>query len=400
MPSVKLDQPTVERLVRETEPTKDTFYWDNALPGFGLRVRKGKGLYIVQYKMRTTGKSGRPSIGDARILSHKQAREQARKLLADIVRGVDPQREKAEAKARARHTFSAAVAEYLDFKAKTLRPASLKVARIYLQGKHLARLHGRPLADLEQFEVATVLKEIARTRSDHTAAAVRTSLSAFLTWSMREGLCGPRPVNVAALTNPPPSNTDRDRVLTDAELVAIWRACQDDDFGRIVKLVILTACRRQEIGSLRWPEVDVARRVIVLPAERTKNRHPHTVPLVEPALEIIRTMPRMLTSPYVFGARSQGFKAWTKAKAALDKRAGVADWRQHDLRRTAATRMADDGVNPWIIETVLGHSGGHKSGVAGIYNKSNYESEVRAALERWAARVEEIASKPRLLQRA
>jgi integrase len=155
----------------------------------------------------------------------------------------------------------------------------------------------------------------------------------------------------------------------------------DNDHGRIVRLLILTGCRRDEIGSLRWAEIDKESRMIVLPGERTKNSRTHHVPLSKIALDIIEAIPRGVSRDFVFGEGKGGFSGWSKAKAALDAQLGLKPWRLHDLRRTASTRMGDSGVQPHIIEAVINHVSGHKAGVAGVYNRSTYENEKRAALD-------------------
>jgi integrase len=400
----RLDVQTVARLRRGAPKAGgDAFYWDDALPGFGLRVRNGQASFIAQYRAR--GKTRRPTIGDAAILGADQARKKAKEMLAAVLLGQDPMQEKRDQRARAKHTFlGVASEEYLPFKQKVLRSASFKVAQLYLTGDYFRALHNMPLADIEPADVAAAIKAVARKRSDVTALAARRALSAFFTWSAREGLMGPRPSNPVTNTNTPPNNKPRERTLDDAELAAIWKACQQDDLGRIVKLLILTGCRRQEIGSMRWPEIDFEKRTLTLPAERVKNKRTHVLPLTDMALDMLRSIPRRLTTDSVFGlyrvGAKGGFSDWTRAMAALIERAGVEGWRLHDLRRTAATRMADIGVQPHVIEEILNHRTGHRSGVAGIYNRSAYEAETRAALEKWAARVVEIVERPRLRQRA
>ena len=101
------------------------------------------------------------------------------------------------------------------------------------------------------------------------------------------------------------------------------------------------------------------------------------------ALDIIKSVPQMATRDQLFGLRSHGFTSWGRNKPELDKRSGVADWVVHDIRRSVATRMADIGITPHIIEEILNHVSGHKGGVAGIYNRSSYDREVRAALAMW-----------------
>jgi integrase len=148
-------------------------------------------------------------------------------------------------------------------------------------------------------------------------------------------------------------------------------------------LLILTGQRREEIGGLRWIEVDLDRGLIVLPPERTKNRRQHEIPLSEPAKDILAKRSR--NRDLVFGIGLGGFSGWSDAKAALDEQLGIAEWRLHDIRRTVATGMADKlGVLPHIIEAVLNHVSGHKAGVGGIYNRARYAGEMREALRRWA----------------
>ena len=100
-------------------------------------------------------------------------------------------------------------------------------------------------------------------------------------------------------------------------------------------------------------------------------------------LAIIKDVPRMAGRDQLFGQRANGFTGWSRGKAALDARSRVKNWTTHDIRRSVATRMADLGIGPHIIEQILNHQSGHKSGVAGIYNRSSYEREVRAALALW-----------------
>ena len=184
-------------------------------------------------------------------------------------------------------------------------------------------------------------------------------------------------------TNKADEGQPRDRVLTDRELAAVWNASPDGDYGSIVKLLMLTAQRRDEIGSLRWSEIDIEAKTITLPASRTKNGRQHVIPLSGQALAIIKATPQRANRDLVFGSGDGGYSGWSKAKAQMDEKLGkgVAGWTLHDLRRTGATRMADSGVQPHIIEAVLNHVSGHKDGVAGIYNRSAYEPEKRAALD-------------------
>ena len=127
-----------------------------------------------------------------------------------------------------------------------------------------------------------------------------------------------------------------------------------------------------------------------LPPERSKNHRAHTLVLPQAALEILAAVSARPSREHLFGSSSPlGFVRWQEGKACLDARLGgsVRPWRLHDLRRTVATRMADIGILPHTIEAALNHQGGAKAGIAGIYNRSVYEREVKAALARWSEHV-------------
>ena len=154
----------------------------------------------------------------------------------------------------------------------------------------------------------------------------------------------------------------------------------------MVAAVILSACRRAEIGDMAWSELDDPERptTFTIPASRSKNGKARTLPVTPTMARIIAGVPQMATRPQLFGQRSHGFTRWSIDKAELDRRSGVKGWVVHDARRSVATKLADAGVQPHIVEEILGHSsGGHKRGPAGIYNKSVYATEVRNALLMW-----------------
>ena len=129
-----------------------------------------------------------------------------------------------------------------------------------------------------------------------------------------------------------------------------------------------------------------------LPARRAKTAREHEVPLSRQAQQLIAALPR--TGPWLFGRRGKGaFSGWSRCKARLDRRLGLAPWTLHDLRRSAATHMAEQEIaQPHIIEAILGHVSGHKAGVAGIYNRAAYRAEKVAALQRWADWLEGVTT--------
>jgi integrase len=201
-------------------------------------------------------------------------------------------------------------------------------------------------------------------------------------WAMENGLAETNPTVGTAKPKVPPS---RSRVLSDQELLAVWNAAGDDDFGRSVKLLICTGQRRSEVGGISWPEIKIERAVWVLPAARAKNGREHEVPLGSLALEIIRSVPQVIGRDCLFGRTNRGFTTWALSKKALDARLGdqVRPFVLHDARRTVATRLGDLGAEPHVIEMLLNHQSGHKRGVAGVYNKSKYRAAVKSAVLLW-----------------
>lgn len=358
--------------------------FDEALPGFGVRLRAGgKRVWIAQYRMGQ--KQRRVTIGSVETLDPDQARRAAKSILAKVHLGSDPQVAKSEAKARAHVTLGAMIEPYLEFASKRLKPRTLIETRRYLRTAWKP-LHGLAIEKITRRTIALQLSELALANGPIAANRARIALSSFFTWAMREGLADTNPV---VGTNRPTEERSRDRVLTNDELARIWAACRDDDYGRIVRLLILTGQRREEVGGMAWDELDLQRACWSIPRDRTKNSLPHEVPLSKAAIEVLQDCPRREGRQLVFGEAGGPFQGWSKAKAALDRRikesgSQIPAWRLHDIRRTVATRIAEMSTLPHVVEAVLNHISGHKAGVAGIYNRASYAKEKREALDRWA----------------
>jgi integrase len=354
-------------------------------PGLALRIREAGSRKFV-YFYRHGGRLRKHTIGDAAAWSLSKARQAARALRVQIDDGENPAIEKATQRAASALLFSAVKTDYLDVRRPQMKPRSLEECERHLN-KAWKPLHGMALSAIDRATVAARLRTIAKDHGPVAADRARSTLSAMFGWAVGEGLCASNPV---LGTNKASDDKPRERILSDPELVKIWNAAEPDtDYGRILRLLILSAQRRDEIGGLRWPEImhadDPAKAHIALTADRTKNSRPHDIPLSDLAREIVSDCPKRDERDLMFGKGEGGYSGWSRSKAAFDERSGVANWVLHDLRRTAATRMADLGVQPHIIEAILNHVSGHKAGVAGIYNRSTYAIEKRAALDTWAA---------------
>jgi integrase len=362
----KITKSVVDRLPPSSQ------LWDAAVKGFGARRQRSDVFYLLRYRLQgvqryvTIGRHGSPWTPDT-------ARKEARRLLGLIAAGTDP----AQAN-RPTETFGAEIERYLARKQPAMRPRSFIQAQRHLR-QNAKPLHRRALTEIDRRAIAVLLAEIETASGVVTRNRVRSSLSAFYTWTIREGLAETNPVTGTGKAD---EGRSRERVLTPAELAKLWRGVGDGQFADIVRLLLLTGQRRDEIGGLRWSEVTGDS--IVLPPERTKNRRPHVVPLSPQAREIIDRQVRRNDREFLFGVGAAGFSNWSDAKAALDERLELPSWRLHDLRRSAATGMAELGVLPHIIEAILNHVSGHRAGVTGIYNRARYEGEMRDALAKWA----------------
>jgi integrase len=231
--------------------------------------------------------------------------------------------------------------------------------------------------------------------SEARARDLHTALSSFFGW-----LCAqPRrhrliKINPAAGALRPQNASARDRVLTPDEMVRFWRSCDKISvpFGAVFQLLLLTGCRLNEIARMRWDEL--RNDTLHLPATRTKNKRPHVVPLSPLALQILASVPRIENCAFVFSARGRKpISGWNKVKHQLDGEMGNPPaWVLHDLRRSAVTGMAELGIRPDVIELCINHIGGHRAGVAGIYNRSELLPERRDALLRWSQHVQGLVS--------
>jgi integrase len=380
---MKLDSKTVAQLTLPAGKS-DTIYFDGKLPGFGFRLRASndgrvRKSWIVQY--RHAGMSRRLLLGSAEVLSVAQAREQAKEALGKVATGHDPQAEKVARRHKDGDTLKALADEYLMAKESTVRPRSFSELKRYLSGPYFKALHNMPLDRIGRRDVAARVLAIGRECGATTAARARGALSSMFAWAMGEGLAEANPV---IGTNAPKEPPPRDRVLSDADLAAVWNACGDDDFGKIVKLLILSGQRRTEVGGMAQSEIKDGQWHI--PSARTKNHREHVLPLPRLALEVIESVPERFGRDCLFGERAAaGFTSWAHPKRDLDAKLGdqVRPWTLHDLRRSVATRMCDLGILPHVVEQILNHQSGHRGGIVGVYNKSAYEAPVRAAMALW-----------------
>ena len=366
----------------------EAIFFDDDLPGFGLRVREaGSRSFVFQYKIGT--KQRRMALGTATALNVGSVRKTAEQLYARVRLGQDPAGEKKHARKKASETFEAIARQHLEDKRKEMRPRSFSQVERHLL-KHAKALHSLQFEKITRQDIAACVRSVRDNSGIPNGNRVSSSLSGLFRWAMGEGLVEHNPV----IGTKRPKEESRDRVLDFDELRLIWNSLEDDHYGAIIKLLMLTGQRASEISGLQWSEL--RDKAFLLPADRAKNKREHLVPLSGPALEIIKAQPKRRTPDdeprdLIFGYATGPFSGWSGCKETLDERMKAANggkaippWRAHDLRRSFATHAAEIGIQPHIIEAALNHISGFRAGVAGIYNRATYEPEKRTALDRWA----------------
>jgi integrase len=383
VPTLHLTKSVIDEL---PSAASDVVYWDDSLAGFGLKVTpRGRKVFIVLYRTKdgfsrlrkyTIGPYGQITLAIARIT--------AQKVLAARLEGKDPAGEKRRLRQKViRDAVEDVVADYRLRHVNAIRSAS-ETNRI-LDREVLKRWKGRSIHEITRPDVLKLLDEIVDRGSPGMANRVFTVVRALFNWAIGRGILERSP---CAGLSKPSQGRSRDRVLSDDELRAVIFAARQADrpFGAIVELLALTGQRRNEVASMTWQELDLANGLWAIPGERAKNGRPHVVHLSTRALELIKMQAksRDLVFPTLSG---KPFMAFSKAKPQLDQKCGVNNWVLHDLRRTVVSGMAALGVAPHVADKILNHQSGTISGIAAVYQRHEFLTERKAAIELWAIHI-------------
>lgn len=388
---------------------------DARLTGLYLIIQpSGAKSWALRY--RYAGKPRKLTLGRYPTIDLAKARKRASDNLEALEDGRDPADAERRAKVRAaqvgdRDAFGNVARAFIEKHARPRNKSWKETARLLglkpdpdnpelllnIRGRLAERWAERDIGRISRRDVIDMLEGVdGRIAANRTLAAVRK----LFNWSVARDIISTSPCAGIEANQ----ENSRDRVLTDPEIRALWKATEalGYPFGAIVQLLLLTAQRRSEVAGMTDAELDLANKLWSLPKERTKNKKQHDVPSGR-AFEIISGLPRVAgDAGYLFtGTGRSPFSGFSRSKRALDKAmlselqrdnpaAVLEPWGLHSLRRTAATRMHEIGVLPHVVEAVLNHISGHKGGVAGVYNRAEYERQKRKALERWARHVSRI----------
>ena len=380
-------------------------------------TERGAKSWAVRY--RHAGKPRKLTLGQYPALPLAQAREMARESLVRVSRGEDPAADRtaaAEAERAARDAAERAQRDRFEvvadlFFERYLKPnnRSADESKRIIDKMLTPTWGARSIRDITRRDVIELLDGIVDRGSPIMANRVLALVRKLFNWAIERDIIEASPV---AGVKAPSKEESRDRVLSDVELVEVLAATEKMKypFGPLLKLMVLSAQRRDEVAGMRWQDIDLERAVWTIPASVAKNNTIHEVPLPPAAVALIKGIPRLGRSEFVFSTTGRTpVSGFSKAKEKLDglvlgnrrkivEEAGgdpasvqaPPDWRFHDLRRTAASGMARLGIPPHVVEKLLNHSSGTIKGVAAIYNRHEYHEERRRALEVWATHTERL----------
>jgi integrase len=371
---------------------------DGLLPGLYFIVQpSGKTSWAVRY--RAAGKPRKLTLGQYPSVDLKSARELARVALAKVAGGADPGAEKRAAKAAAivpaNDMVEAVAARFVSHYAKRrLKAATANEVERLLEKEIVGPWRGRRLSQIGRADIHELLDNIIERGSPVSANRTLSWLRRMCSWTIERGLIAANPCTGIRAPSP---ETARDRVLSDEELAAVWRAAEvlEQPYSAFIKLLILTGARRNEIAEMCWQELDFTAKLWTLPKERAKNEREHTVPLSDSAVEILRALPRIADSDLIFTLNARnpitGFHV-TKQRIGTFMAAHIPPWTLHDLRRTFASGCARLGIAVHVVEKCLNHSSGTFTGIVSVYQRFDFVDEKRAAMAAWARHVEAIVS--------
>ena len=411
-------KPFTDRFLQSVKPPpageRPVECWDSKTPGLGFRVG-ATDTRTFHVMTRCNGRQVRHIIGPYPATKLADARDEAGEIIRQARKGVDPRERQRQARREAeraqRDTFAVVVDHFIEKYAKPRNRRWADTERTFRV--NVIPLWGtRPIASIDRRDVIALIEKIAEDRGGYMSNRTLGALKTMFRWAVKRDIIDANP---AAPVDPVFEEVSRERVLSDAELRAFWQGTETDHYPwhDFLRVLLLTAQRRGEVATMRWDDINLEsdKPIWTIPAELNKSARIHDVPLAPEVVEILQSLPRH-QGRYLFtsGDGTIPISNFATAKRRLDKKmleilgeaaedtgddpgtVEIPRWTLHDLRRSAATGMAQLGIQPVVLGRVLNHSPGALMGVTAIYNRFAYDTEKRAALEAWARRVEEIVT--------
>ena len=383
-----------DRSIARLKPPPDgrAEYWDEDLPGFGLRIT-AKGTKTWQLLYRKDGRKRRLTLGSYPALSLQLARKAASDAQAAIARGHDPASER-HALTGGPLTFEGLARAYIERYAKR-RKKSWRADAAMIENDLIKAWGRRPADSIARRDVIAMLEDVMARGHPYAANRRLALIRKMFAWAIEVDLVSASP---AAGVSAPAREETRTRILSDHEIAVLWRAWTDMGwpYGFIFKLILLTAQRRSDIASLRLKDIGFTSQIWTPPLAKSDAGQAHELPLSTAVLEILAALPRA-RGELVFPSRADKAKSvsgFSKASERATELSGVADWRTQDLRRTAAVGMARKGVRPELLDQILNVRTTISPGLRGVYQLASDAQEKRDALEAWSNYILQITARP------
>jgi integrase len=362
-----------------------TDYFDESVSGLALRVSaKGVKAWTLHFT-GATGKRARITLGRYPSTSLAHARALALEAKGAIADGRDPRGAGDEM------TVNDLAASYIEKHVANLRSA--KQVRGHIERNILPLIGNVPIAQLHRRDATRVLDALTRRGVPIEAMRTFQDLRAMLRWAVSRGDLDHNPIEGM---RSPQGSKPRERVLSDDEIRTLWNSlpqalAHSPDRQRIIKLCLVTGQRVGEVVGMTRGELDLKHKLWRLPGTRTKNGHPHSVPLSPLAIELIGKVDGAWVFPNSEGNGAVPPITVAQTIYGAQERFGIAQWTAHDLRRSALTGMAKLGVAPIVLGHIANHRTTTKAGMTlSVYVQHAYEKEKREALELWADRLQGI----------
>jgi integrase len=383
------------RFVESAQPkAARTEYPDAGCPGLYLIVQPS-GTRSWAFRFRHNGVNGKKTLGSAGeeglSLAAARAAAAAHRHRLERGDGVTAVTSVTGESGRGYDKIETAAAAFLELHAyRKTRPSTAWATERVFNRIVLPAWRGRTIDSIRKRDVIDLVENVAGSDRGYLANRTLATLSKFFNWLVARDVLAFSPVTGI---EKPHKEEVRERTLSDAELRALWLACEGDGpFGQALRILMLTGARRNEVSQMRWSEIDEDG-TWTLPSERSKNRRPHKVALSQQVQAIVAAIPRIADCDFVFSADGKKpVTGWDKAKVRISAKAGIASesWRLHDLRRSCASGMQRLGVSVPVIEKALNHISGTFRGIVGVYQTHDYADEIRIALQKWSDHVERI----------
>jgi integrase len=405
-----------DRTIKAIKPAragKRSETWDAIVPSLGVRVTDtGAKSFVLATRYPGSHNPTRRSLGAYGELTLEQARTKARQWLALIQRGIDPAEEeerKRLAEDRKRANSFAAVAE--DF-IRTKLPSERRGAEVEraIRREFIPAWGKRPVTDITALDVLAIIRPI-KERAPYLAHNTLGYAKRLFSWAIDQHVYGLetspcdrlKPKKIIGERKP------RQRVLSDEELFAFWRAASrmPYPYGPLLRMLLLTGQRHSDVAGAPWSEISLDRAEWIIASGRFKSDTSHLIPLTDDTLAILRALPRFRGGTFVFtttgGEKPTDIRGWAKSQLdarmlqtlrALARKRGddpngvkLPPFVIHDLRRTMRTRLTQLRIPTEVAEATIGHG---KKGLERHYNLYEYADERREALALWARRVRSI----------